>query len=86
MDSNDHRSLGRKLGLFHQQEEGPGMVFWHPRGFAFYHLIEGYIRARMRKAGFAEIRTPQVLSRSLGEKRPLAEVRRQHVRPATRRR
>ncbi len=68
MDSNDHRVLGRKLGLFHQQEEGPGMVFWHPRGFALYHLIEGYIRARMRKAGFAEIRTPQVLSRALWEK------------------
>ncbi len=68
MDVNDHRYLGRKLGLFHQQEEGPGMVFWHPRGFALYHLIEDYIRARMRKAGFAEIRTPQVLSRALWEK------------------
>ncbi len=68
MDSLDHRSLGRKLGLFHQQEEGPGMVFWHPRGFALYHLIEDYIRARMRKIGFAEIRTPQVLSRALWEK------------------
>lgn len=68
MDSNDNRVLGRKLGLFHQQEEGPGMVFWHPRGFALYHLIEDYIRARMRKAGFAEIRTPQVLSRALWEK------------------
>lgn len=68
MDTRDHRALGRKLGLFHQQEEGPGMVFWHPRGFALYHLIEDYIRARMRKIGFAEIRTPQVLSRSLWEK------------------
>ncbi len=68
MDLNDHRHLGRRLDLFHQQEEGPGMVFWHPRGFALYHLIEDYIRARMRKAGFAEIRTPQVLSRALWEK------------------
>lgn len=68
MDPQDHRSIGRKLGLFHQQEEGPGMVFWHPRGFALYYLIENYIRARMRSAGFAEIRTPQVLSRSLWEK------------------
>ena len=64
----DHRSIGRKLGLFHQQDDGPGMVFWHPRGFALYHLIEDYIRRRMRKAGFQEIRTPQVLSRSLWER------------------
>lgn len=68
MELNDHRNIGRRLGLFHQQEEGPGMVFWHPRGFALYHLIEDYIRARMRGASFAEIRTPQVLSRSLWEK------------------
>ncbi|MGE4062321.1 MAG: threonine--tRNA ligase [Rhodospirillaceae bacterium] len=68
MNLQDHRSIGRKLGLFHQQDEGPGMVFWHPRGFALYHLIEDYIRVRMRKAGFSEIRTPQVLSRALWEK------------------
>jgi len=68
MDSNDHRSLGRKLGLFHQQEDGPGMVFWHPRGFVLYHLIEDYVRKRMRGAGFLEIRTPQVLARALWEK------------------
>jgi threonyl-tRNA synthetase len=68
MDHNDHRILGRKLGLFHQQDEGPGMVFWHPRGFHLYQLIEDYIRARMRAAGFSEIRTPQVLSRALWEK------------------
>ena len=67
MDDNDHRSIGNRLDLFHQQEEGPGMVFWHPRGFALYNLIEGYIRARMREAGFQEIRTPQLLARSLWE-------------------
>ena len=67
MDDNDHRSIGNRLDLFHQQEEGPGMVFWHPRGLALYNLIEGYIRARMREAGFREIRTPQLLARSLWE-------------------
>ncbi len=64
----DHRQLGRQLALFHQQEEGPGMVFWHPRGFALWRVIEDYIRKRMRGAGFAEIRTPQILARALWEK------------------
>lgn len=67
MDDNDHRVLGNRLDLFHQQEEGPGMVFWHPRGFAIYHAIEDYIRRRMHSAGFREIRTPQLLGRSLWE-------------------
>jgi len=66
-DAYDHRVLGTKLDLFHQQEEGPGMVFWHPRGWALYRVIEDYIRRRMREAGFAEIRTPQLLSYSLWE-------------------
>src|SRR3546814_6394739 len=61
-DVYDHRVLGTRLDLFHQQEEGPGMVFWHPRGWALYRVIEDYIRRRMREAGFAEIRTPQLLS------------------------
>jgi threonyl-tRNA synthetase len=64
----DHRSLGSKLDLFHQQEEGPGMVFWHPRGWALYRVLEDYVRARMRRAGFREIRTPQLLARSLWER------------------
>jgi threonyl-tRNA synthetase len=67
MDAFDHRAIGNRLDLFHQQEEGPGMVFWHPRGFALYRLIEDYIRRRMARAGFREIRTPQVLARSLWE-------------------
>lgn len=66
-DPYDHRVLGTRLDLFHQQEEGPGMVFWHPRGFALYRVIEDYIRRRMREVGFAEIRTPQLLSYSLWE-------------------
>ncbi|MCG8692896.1 MAG: threonine--tRNA ligase, partial [Minwuiales bacterium] len=65
MDDNDHRAIGNRMDLFHQQEEGAGMVFWHPRGFALYHVIEDYIRRRMRAAGYREVRTPQLLSRSL---------------------
>ena len=72
-DSYDHRVLGTKLDLFHQQEEGPGMVFWHPRGFALYRVVEDYIRRRMREAGFLEIRTPQLLSMSLWEQSGHAE-------------
>jgi threonyl-tRNA synthetase len=67
MDIDDHRAIGNRLDLFHQQEEGPGVVFWHPRGTAVYRVIEDYIRRRMRRAGFQEIRTPQLLARSLWE-------------------
>ncbi|MBI2255228.1 MAG: threonine--tRNA ligase [Proteobacteria bacterium] len=68
MDAFDHRSIGQRLDLFHFQEEGPGMVFWHPRGWALYRLIEDYIRRRMKAAGFQEIKTPQILARGLWEK------------------
>lgn len=68
MDSNDHRVIGNRLDLFHQQEEGPGMVFWHPRGAVLYGLIEKYIARRMHEAGFREVRTPQLLARSLWER------------------
>ena len=68
MDSHDHRVLGPRLGLFHQQEEGPGTVFWHPRGALVYRLIESYIRDEMRRGGFREVRTPQLLARSLWER------------------
>jgi len=67
MDHHDHRAIANRMDLFHQQEEGPGMVFWHPRGFALYRVVEDYIRRHMRRAGFREIRTPQLLSRSLWE-------------------
>lgn len=68
MDALDHRSLGNRLDLFHQQEEGPGMVFWHPRGWAIYRAIEDHIRAYMRRAGFQEVRSPQILARELWER------------------
>ena len=67
MEDQDHRVIARRMDLFHQQEEGQGMIFWHPRGFAVYQLIEEEIRRRMRTAGFAEVRTPQLLDRSLWE-------------------
>ncbi|MGH8781750.1 threonine--tRNA ligase [Paraburkholderia sp.] len=68
MEEVDHRALGHALDLFHQQDEGPGMVFWHPRGWALYRAIEGYVQARMQQAGFREIRAPQLLARSLWER------------------
>jgi threonyl-tRNA synthetase len=68
MDRHDHRMLGPRLDLFHQQEEAPGAVFWHPRGAALYRLIESYLRREMRRAGFREVRTPQLLARTLWER------------------
>jgi hypothetical protein len=68
VDDIDHRQLGNRLDLFHQQDEGPGMVFWHPRGWELYRVVEDYIRRRMRGAGFREVRTPQLLARSLWER------------------
>ncbi len=67
MDDSDHRAIGNRMDLFHQQEEGPGMVFWHPRGFALYEVVERYVRRRMREGGYREVRTPQLLARSLWE-------------------
>jgi threonyl-tRNA synthetase len=64
----DHRKLGREMELFHLQEEAPGMVFWHPNGWAIYRALEDYIRGRQRAAGYREIRTPQVVDRVLWEK------------------
>jgi len=68
LDSHDHRILGPRLDLFHQQEEAPGAAFWHPRGATLYRLVENYIRSEMHRGGFREVRTPQLLSRSLWER------------------
>jgi threonyl-tRNA synthetase len=67
-EKRDHRRLGRQLDLFHLQEEGRGMVFWHPHGWRLYRTLESYMRRRLEAAGYQEIRTPQVLDRSLWEK------------------
>ncbi|CAL77090.1 putative threonine tRNA synthetase (fragment) [Bradyrhizobium sp. ORS 278] len=61
MDDLDHRSLGPRLDLWHIQEDAPGMVFWHPRGHALYRVLENFIRGKMRRLGYAEVRTPQLL-------------------------
>ncbi|PPB80176.1 threonyl-tRNA synthetase [Albidovulum inexpectatum] len=64
----DHRRLGREMELFHLQEEAPGMVFWHPNGWTIYRTLEDYMRRRLRRAGYQEIRTPQVVDRILWER------------------
>jgi threonyl-tRNA synthetase len=66
-EKRDHRRLGRELDLFHQQEEAVGSVFWHPKGWTLYRVIENYLRDRLDKAGYLEIKTPQLLDRSLWE-------------------
>ncbi|MEE8248564.1 MAG: threonine--tRNA ligase [Alphaproteobacteria bacterium] len=66
-ERRDDRRLGREMGLFHFQEEAPGMVFWHPKGWALYRVVEGYMRAKLEKAGYVEVNTPQLVSRSLWE-------------------
>lgn len=66
-EKRDHRKVGKKLSLFHMQEEAPGMVFWHPKGWTVYQQIEQYLRAKLHKHGYSEIRTPQVVSRTLWE-------------------
>ena len=67
-EKRDHRKIGKQLGLFHQQEEAPGMVFWHEHGWDLYLAVEQYIRDRLRDHDYREIRTPQVVDRSLWEK------------------
>ena len=67
-EKRDHRKLGKKLDLFHTQEEAPGMVFWHPNGWTIYQVIEKYMRERQNEGGYQEVKTPQVVDRSLWER------------------
>ncbi|HYA38185.1 MAG TPA: threonine--tRNA ligase [Candidatus Methylomirabilis sp.] len=67
-EKRDHRKIGRSLDLFHMQEEAPGMVFWHERGWRLYQIIVQYMGALWRDHGYREIRTPQLVDRSLWEK------------------
>jgi threonyl-tRNA synthetase len=67
-EKRDHRKIGRALELFHLQEEAPGMVFWHPKGWSIWQVVEGEIRRVMRNNGYQEIRTPEVVDRKLWEK------------------
>ncbi len=67
-EKRDHRKLAKKFDLFHLQDEAPGMIFWHPNGWTIYRLIEEYIRNKITVHGYQEVRTPQVVARSLWEK------------------
>ena len=67
-EKRDHRRLGKQLDLFHIQEEAPGMVFWHPKGWSLWQQIEQYIREILKENFYQEIRTPQVLDKSLWER------------------
>lgn len=66
-EKRDHRKLAKKYDLFHMQEEAPGMLFWHPKGWTIFKIIENYIRDKI-KNDYKEVRTPQILDRSLWEK------------------
>ncbi len=67
-EKRDHRKLGKRLDLFHSQEEAPGMVFWHDKGWSIYLEVQNYIRQKLRQNDYQEIHTPQIVDRSLWEK------------------
>ena len=67
-EKRDHRKIGKNLDLFHHQEEASGMVFWHDNGWRIYREVEQYIRDVLQNNGYQEVRTPQVVDRSLWEK------------------
>jgi threonyl-tRNA synthetase len=67
-EKRDHRKLGRMLDLFHQQEEAPGMVFWHPKGWTIWQQVEQYMRGVYQDNGYQEVRGPQIIDRSLWER------------------
>ncbi|MBM3542071.1 MAG: threonine--tRNA ligase, partial [Alphaproteobacteria bacterium] len=67
-ERRDHRRLGREMDLFHIQEEAVGAVFWHPDGWTLYRAVQGYMRARLERAGYVEVNTPQLVDRRLWER------------------
>src|ERR1700761_3757476 len=67
-EKRDHRKIGAAMDLFHIQEEGRGMIFWHPKGWTLYRTLQNYVRRRMEGEGYVEVKTPQVLDRSLWER------------------
>ncbi len=67
-EKRDHRKLGRQLDLFHLQEEAPGMVFWHAKGWTLWQQVEQYLRRTIDDCGYQEVKTPQIVDRSLWEK------------------
>ncbi|MBL3589684.1 MAG: threonine--tRNA ligase [gamma proteobacterium endosymbiont of Lamellibrachia anaximandri] len=67
-EKRDHRKIGKTQNLFHTQEEAPGMVFWHDKGWSIYLVVEQYVREKLRDHGYQEVRTPQIIDRTLWEK------------------
>lgn len=68
MEHEDHRVIGRRLDLFHMEEDAPGMIYWHGQGWKIYRALEDWIRGRMSDLGYEEVRSPQLLPRSLWER------------------
>ena len=67
-EKRDHRKLGKQLDLFHLQDEAPGMVFWHPKGWALWQTIEQHMRKELNGAGYKEVKTPQIMDKTFWEK------------------
>jgi threonyl-tRNA synthetase len=78
-EKRDHRRLGTQLDLFHMQEEAPGLVFWHPKGWTLWQQVEQYMRRVYRDNGYQEVRAPQILDRSLWERTGHWENYREHM-------
>ena len=78
-ERRDHRRIGKEMDLFHLQEEAPGSVFWHPKGWRLYRTAEAYLRRRLDDAGYQEVRTPQLVDRSLWEASGHWEKFREHM-------
>src|SRR5690606_27906589 len=67
-EKRDHRRIAKQQDLFHMQEEAPGMVFWHPNGWTIWQEIEQYMRRKLSRSGYQEVRTPTIIDRTLWEK------------------
>ncbi|MDP6604365.1 MAG: threonine--tRNA ligase [Rhodospirillales bacterium] len=78
-ERRDHRRLGREMGLFHIQDVAVGSVFWHPKGWTLYRTIQDYVRARLARAGYEEVNTPQLVDRALWEDSGHWEKFREHM-------
>jgi threonyl-tRNA synthetase len=78
-ERRDHRRLGREMGLYHLQEEAVGSVFWHPKGWTLWRTVEDYLRRRLDGAGYQEVKTPQMIDRSLWEASGHWEKFREHM-------
>lgn len=78
-EKRDHRKIAKAMDLYHIQEEAPGMIFWHPNGWALYQVIEQYMREKVRTTGYQEIKTPQILDRKLWEKSGHAAMYMEHM-------